>query len=159
VIKLTFGQFSAILPGDIEQATETRLANDRDIDVDVLLASHPGSRGANIASYLAQVFPEVVIVYAGANNVYGHPHPEATARMEEKVDPMRAFRTDLHGDIVVVSNSTHYEIAVSSSDQVVVIPEFHELLVLALPLPLIATVIIMTRVMKNRWPQGARMFG
>jgi beta-lactamase superfamily II metal-dependent hydrolase len=45
---------------------------------DVLQAPHHGSRNGISAEVLSRVQPHTVLVSAGVNNSYGHPHPEAT---------------------------------------------------------------------------------
>lgn len=45
---------------------------------DVLAAPHHGSRNGISAETLTAIKPKVVIVSAGLNNSYGHPHSEAT---------------------------------------------------------------------------------
>lgn len=140
VVKLTYGEFTAIFPGDIEQSTEKRLASS-DIDVDVLLASHHGSRYSNTAPYLAAASPEAMIIYSGADNIYGYPHTETLERIS-KLEPV-LFRTDVDGHIKLVANQTHYRIETSATDRTVVVPEFQDLVVISL-LP-IAAIIVLTR--------------
>lgn len=139
VVKLTYGEFTAIFPGDIEQATEKRLAGS-DIDVDVLLASHHGSRYSNTTPYLAAASPEAMIIYSGADNTYGYPHEETLERISN-LGPV-LFRTDVDGHIKLVANQTHYRIETSATDRTVVVPEFQDLVVVSL-LPIAA--IIVTR--------------
>lgn len=140
VIKLTYGEFTAIFPGDIEQATERRLAS-LDIDVDVLLASHHGSRYSNTAPYLAAASPEAMIIYSGDDNIYGYPHEETLERISN-LEPV-LFRTDVDGHIRLVANQTHYRIETSATDRTVVVPEFQDLVVISI-LP-IAAIIVLTR--------------
>ncbi len=140
VIMLKYGEFSAIFPGDIEAATEDLLSN-RDIDVDVLLASHHGSSTSSTPGYLKAASPEVVIIYAGQDNIYGFPHGEVLQRIDA-LGPL-LFRTDVDGHILLYANQTHYEIETLGTNKSVVIPEFQNLLVVsALP---IAAVIILWR--------------
>ncbi len=141
VIKLTYGEFSAIFPGDIEQSAEKRLASS-DIDVDVLLASHHGSRNSSTDPYLMAASPEVVVIYAGADNNYGFPHKEALERIS-KFEPL-LFRTDVDGNIKLVTNQTHYRIETSATDKTVVVPEFQDLVLVSL-LPLAAVIVITRR--------------
>lgn len=49
---------------------------------DVLMLGHHGSNTSSDAMFLATVDPDYVIVSAGADNRYGHPHPEVIDRVE-----------------------------------------------------------------------------
>jgi beta-lactamase superfamily II metal-dependent hydrolase len=141
VIKLTYGEFTAMFPGDIELETESRLAG-ANIDVDVILASHHGSRGSNTAQYLAAASPEVVVIYAGADNQYGHPHSESLDRIEA-TDVQHVLRTDIDGTIVLTTDGgSDYALETAESDKVVVVPEF-ETAVLIASVSLISLVALM----------------
>lgn len=138
VITLKYGEFSAIFPGDIEAATEDLLSN-RDIDVDVLLASHHGSNTSSTPAYLKAALPEVVIIYAGQDNIYGYPHREVLQRIDA-LGPL-LFRTDVDGHVMLYANQTHYEIETLGSNKSVVIPEFQNLLIVSV-LPIAAVIIL-----------------
>lgn len=131
VIRLDYGEFSAIFPGDIEQETEARLYGEKDLDVDVTLAPHHGSRYSSTSPYLQAVTPEVVVIHTGADNRYGHPHQEALQRIE-LAGPLYVFRTDLDGTIVLESDgSDEYRITTAASNRAVVVPEFENAAMIA----------------------------
>jgi competence protein ComEC len=67
--------------------------------VAVLRASHHGSRTGDTDESLAALRPETVIISVGANNPYGHPHPEALHRYRRHATTI--LRTDARGTIVV----------------------------------------------------------
>jgi beta-lactamase superfamily II metal-dependent hydrolase len=129
VIKLNYGEFSALFPGDIENETEGRIAAEKDLDVDVVVASHHGSAGSNTSVYLQDVTPEVVVVHAGADNSYGHPHPKALQRIG-LADPLHVFRTDVDGTIVLESDGTS-EYTITTAASKVVVPEFENAAIIA----------------------------
>lgn len=107
-IKLTYGKFTAIFPGDIEQESESRLA----------------SRGSNTAPYLAATSPQVVVIYAGTNNSYGHPHQEVLDRIAA-AGVQHVFRTDIDGTIVLTTaGDGSYTLETAESNKVVTVPEF-----------------------------------
>lgn len=70
----------------------------------VLKAGHHGSGGATSEGWLARVRPRVVVLSAGADNSYGHPHPEVIDRA--KAAGAHVFRTDEHGAISIMSDGT-----------------------------------------------------
>ncbi len=80
---IRYGDFTATLGGDAEQAqwawwvAESYLPTG---PVQVHKASHHGSRNGDTAEGLGKLRPHLVVVSAGADNMYGHPHPEALAR-------------------------------------------------------------------------------
>jgi beta-lactamase superfamily II metal-dependent hydrolase len=152
VLKLTYGEFTAMFPGDIELETESRLA-DTNIDVDVMLASHHGSRGSNTAQYLAAASPDVIVIYAGADNPYDHPHPESLDRIEA-TGVQHVLRTDIDGTTVLTTDGdSDYTLETAESDKVVVVPEF-ETAVLIASVSLISLVALMNggRIWKSSRP-------
>ena len=87
VIRVRLGEFSAVFGGDLSGAADGGYA---DIEstvaplvgpVDVYKVHHHGSRYSSNATWLQATRPRVGIISAGANNSYGHPTPEAMARL------------------------------------------------------------------------------
>ncbi len=138
VIKLTYGNFSALFTGDMEEHNEQRITN-KQIDVDVLKAGHHGSRFSSTDTFLQAVSPEVAVISAGENNTYGHPHQEALERIES-AGAEHIFRTDLNGTITLVANGTdRYSIIAEKTGRTVVVPEF-EVTLLAMSVALVAII-------------------
>jgi competence protein ComEC len=105
-LKLTYGNFSALLTGDVEERNEARLVfkNATILDADVLKAGHHGSRTSSSLAFLNAVTPEVVIISLGAGNSYGHPHQEALDRISA-FGAQYLHRTDIDGTITLISNT------------------------------------------------------
>jgi beta-lactamase superfamily II metal-dependent hydrolase len=105
-LKLTYGNFSALLTGDVEERNEARLVfkNATILDADVLKAGHHGSRTSSSLAFLNAVTPEVVIISLGAGNSYGHPHQEALDRISES-GAQYLHRTDIDGTITLISDA------------------------------------------------------
>jgi competence protein ComEC len=138
VIKLTYGNFSALFTGDMEEHNEQRITN-KQIDVDVLKAGHHGSRFSSTDTFLQVVSPEVAVISSGENNTYGHPHKEALERIES-AGAEHVFRTDLNGTITLIANGTdQYSIIAEKTGRTVVVPEF-EVALLAMSAALVAIV-------------------
>lgn len=124
VIELKYGNFTAMLPGDMQQENEERLAARGGIDVDVLVAGHHGSRTSSSTPFLEATSPDTVIISAGAGNTYGHPHPEALARIKA-AGVSNVLRTDIDGTVTVSASADgSYTIETSKTNKVVAIPEF-----------------------------------
>jgi competence protein ComEC len=110
VLRIDYGSTSFLLTGDMEQTAEDDLVNSgADLDVDVLQVGHHGSETSSGYVFLRAVMPEVGIISVGAGNSYGHPHESALSRLRDAgVD---VYRTDLLGDIVILSDGKNYTIA------------------------------------------------
>ena len=126
VLKLTYGQFSALLAGDIEEGNEARLVskNLTALDVDVLKAGHHGGRTSSTSPFLNAVTPEAVIISLGTGNSFGYPHYEALERISA-AGTERLFRTDLDGTITLSVNgcSEYYSIVTENNEKYIVIDD------------------------------------
>ncbi len=84
VLKITAGSESILLPGDISERVERHLLDQgSDLESDVLVAAHHGSRFSSSPEFLNSVRPEVVIFSAGFANRFGHPAPETVKRFQK----------------------------------------------------------------------------
>jgi competence protein ComEC len=126
VIKLTYGEFSALLTGDMEATNEAGLVgtNATDLDADVMLAGYHGSSTSSSTDFLAAVTPQVVVISVGANNSYGYPHQETLERISA-AGVQHLLRTDIDGNILITSSGwDDYSFQTSRSNKSVVVPEF-----------------------------------
>ncbi|MBB6636179.1 ComEC/Rec2 family competence protein [Cohnella thailandensis] len=100
VLLLTMYGRTFLLPGDLEKKGEAELlvaaAGDTK-SVDVLKAGHHGSKTSTTEPWLREWAPGEVVISAGRNNLYGHPHSDVLGRLEELRIPY--YRTDLNGEI------------------------------------------------------------
>ena len=101
VLRLRYGAFELLLPGDVSSAVEDRLAErlGNHLRSEVLMAAHHGSATSTSAAWLDAVRPELVILSLGRRNRYGHPAPAVMARLHER--GLRLARTDRDGTIRV----------------------------------------------------------
>lgn len=106
VTLLKYNKVSVLLTGDMGEEAEKASLN-RYSDVDVLKAGHHGSRTSSSAKFLSITRPEYVIVSAGLNNSYGHPH---LAAMQRFFDIGAAvYGTFKSGNIVMMTNGSVYD--------------------------------------------------
>ena len=70
----------------------------------MLKVAHHGSKNSTTPAFLARVNPSVVIISAGSENRYGHPHPDVVARLEQAVGVEGIYRTWEQGTIELVSD-------------------------------------------------------
>jgi competence protein ComEC len=90
-----------LLTGDVELDAQADLLHaGTDLRADVLKVPHHGSR-YSAEEFLAAVRPQVAIVSVGAHNSYGQPSQHVLDLLTGA--GARVMRTDLKGDIAVVS--------------------------------------------------------
>jgi competence protein ComEC len=109
VTRLTYGQVSLLLLGDIEAEVEHQLVTEgAALRSTVLKAAHHGSCSSTTQAFLDAVAPEVVVISVGADNDFGHPCAEVLERLEhalsERDRGLPAYRTDESGVVDVVTN-------------------------------------------------------
>lgn len=100
VTMLTYGDVEVLFTGDL--SADVADANSSLFsDVDVLKAGHHGSRTSVNSQFLQTTKPEYVIISAGLDNSYGHPHEEALSAYLDIADVYGTFRS---GDIVMTTD-------------------------------------------------------
>ena len=82
VLQIRAGNFTALLPGDIEAGVERELAAALrgELRSDVLIAAHHGSNTSSTWPFLKMTNPDHVIFAAGYRNPFGHPSPRVKER-------------------------------------------------------------------------------
>lgn len=93
VIKVCYGDFSALFTGDFE--AEEDLTPPQNIDV--LKVGHHGSKDANSFDFLNLVNPRIAVISVGKGNRYGLPNKEVILGLENI--GATVLRTDQLGDI------------------------------------------------------------
>ena len=90
VLRISNGLQTALLVGDIEQAQEQRLveqaqlAGASQLQSDLLLVPHHGSRFSSSAAFLDAVQPKFALVQAGYRNRFGHPAQSVLVHYQER---------------------------------------------------------------------------
>ncbi len=74
-------------------------------EIDVLLLPHHGSKYSTCDELLDLVLPRFVVVSAGLDNKYGHPHDEVLERLNDvsSLENDYMLRTDEMGDVIFSS--------------------------------------------------------
>lgn len=103
VLRLTYGQTSFLLTGDIEELAEERLTR-RGVNLQstILKAAHHGSSTSTTPAILNAVRPQAALISCGRYNQFGHPSGEVLRRLDAAGIP--TLRTDLDGAIEVFSD-------------------------------------------------------
>ena len=100
VMRVTFGQRSLFLSGDVERGIEQEMLYTGEVrPSDVLKVAHHGSRTSSTEEFLSAVQPAFAVISAGFENSYGHPHPTVVERLREH--HAATLRTDLDGMITI----------------------------------------------------------
>jgi len=111
-IRVQYGVFSALLPGDAEGAERAWwLAHASELcdACAVLKLAHHGSRNGTDARWLGAVRPRVAVASLGAGNEFGHPHPETVALLARAGIPL--LRTDEAGTVAFASDGRRWWVA------------------------------------------------
>ncbi len=84
VLKVSNGQHSVLLTGDIEQAAESRLLRTMPdkLFANVLIAPHHGSKTSSSVAFVNAVSPEIVVFPVGYRNRFGFPKQDIISRYE-----------------------------------------------------------------------------
>jgi competence protein ComEC len=100
VLKLTYGTFSVLFTGDIEQEAECfLLRSGHDLRATILKVPHHGSRTSSSIAFVRAVNPRLAVISVPRDSRFGHPHPEVLDRYT--TSGAHIFRTDTHGAIAV----------------------------------------------------------
>jgi competence protein ComEC len=98
--RVSFGEHSFLLTGDMESPVETRLVSDGALaKTTVLKAPHHGSKTSDTELFLEQVQPAIAVISAGYENMFHHPHPSVLERLA--AHHAAVLRTDLDGLVSV----------------------------------------------------------
>ena len=102
VMRITFGQSSALLEGDAEAPSEHRMVAASLVDPvarlgpnTLLKVGHHGSRTSSTPEFLALTAPRDAVISVGAHNTFGHPRDEIVERLAGA--HARVYRTDRFG--------------------------------------------------------------
>lgn len=100
IAQVTYGSTSVLLTGDTTKKSEALLG--RVEHVDVLKAGHHGSRTSTGEALVSMLRPKWVVISAGFQNKYGHPHQETLDTLKKfNVTPLLTYEK---GTITFVSD-------------------------------------------------------
>jgi competence protein ComEC len=109
VLRLDYGDFSMLLAGDAEAQTEQRLiSNNVNLAATLLKVAHHGSKYATTDEFVRRVKPAAALISLGEFNRYGHPAQAVLERLRSA--GARVYRTDLQGELTIISKGEGYEI-------------------------------------------------
>ncbi|MFW6151111.1 MAG: ComEC/Rec2 family competence protein [Chloroflexota bacterium] len=107
VMRLSWGEISFLFCADIRTDAEFELVSSRaELRSTVLKVAHHGSRTSSSEQFLRAVQPDFAVISAGADNAFGHPHPDVTGRLGSHVGEDHLFLTPEHGTITFTTDGT-----------------------------------------------------
>jgi len=116
VLRLDYGDFSMLLPGDAEEQTEHRmLTKDLNLKVKILKVAHHGSKYATTQDFIDRVKPEVAIISCGEWNRYGHPAQVVLDRL--RALNAKLYRTDLQGEITITTHGKEADYVIKTAKE------------------------------------------
>jgi len=85
VLQIRLGDQSVLLTGDIEKAVERQLTKryGQQLQSNVLIAPHHGSKTSSSLKFLQVVQPEVALIANGYRNRYRFPHQQVVSRYQQ----------------------------------------------------------------------------
>ena len=114
-LRITYGQRSFLLTGDMEKPMERRLLQSgAEIHADVLKVGHHGSNTSSTDPFLDAVVPEFAAISDGFANSFHHPHPQVLARLA--AHHAVVFRTDMQGLITVRTDGRNLTVDTFNKD-------------------------------------------
>jgi len=100
VIMLSSKNFSCLLAGDINNATEAELIKKRaNLRADILKIAHHGAGGSTSEDFLKEVKPKLATISVDNNSQSSYPTESILALLKAK--NITTYRTDINGSIVI----------------------------------------------------------
>jgi competence protein ComEC len=116
VLRLTDGEESFLLAGDIETPSERAiLAEEQAVGVNFLKVAHHGSKTSTTDAFLNAAHPDFAAISDGRDNRFGHPSPEVTARLAAA--GVEVYRTDIDGAITASTDGTEMRMSTYESSK------------------------------------------
>jgi competence protein ComEC len=111
VLRLTYGRFSALLPGDVERAAEGELLSYRQggLRSDLVKVAHHGSPSSTTNAFLDCTRPRWAVISAARNNPFGNPAPAVVLRLARR--GILPLLTMDHGAVTLETDGTSYVLA------------------------------------------------
>lgn len=114
IMHAQYGEFEMLLTGDAERGSgEVLRLHPEYRFVDIYNVPHHGSIGSLSRDVMKLMQPSVFVISVGLNNTYGHPDSEVI-NMVKYDSAASIWRTDLDGDIIIVSDGTSYQMIESA---------------------------------------------
>ncbi len=97
VLRVSYGDSSALLEGDAEKQVERRVAALHHPTANLVKVGHHGSSNATTPELVASAKPQFAIISVGSGNSFGLPRTEVLTRLSDA--GASVYRTDLDGAV------------------------------------------------------------
>lgn len=97
VLRVAYGNTSALLEGDAEAPIERAMLNEPGLASTLLKVGHHGSTTSTTPEFLARVSPKWAVISCGIRNRYGHPRQEVLQELQDA--RVLALSTDINGAV------------------------------------------------------------
>ncbi|MCF6440658.1 DNA internalization-related competence protein ComEC/Rec2 [Pseudoalteromonas luteoviolacea] len=110
VVMISDGEFTLLLPGDIETDIESRIITkyEEHLNASFLLAPHHGSRTSSSAEFIEQVDAELAIFSRSFNTPWELPHSDVVRRYHHF--GYKTYDTALDGQVQIRVFKQHFEV-------------------------------------------------
>ena len=109
VLRLSFGEVSLLLTGDVEEETDDALlAWGARLRSRILKVAHHGSPTSSTVRFVEQVGPEIAVVQVGGGNKFRHPSAEVMGRYGER--DIQILRADFRGAVMMRTDGEGLEV-------------------------------------------------
>ncbi len=107
IVYLQYKSIDVLFPGDSD-AEDFDVFVPKPLKPEILFAPHHGSKNGVDMPVLARLSPQYVIISAGQNNSYGHPHAEVLKLLAKLHIPF--YSTDQHGMVQIETDGEAYQL-------------------------------------------------
>ncbi|PIU31392.1 MAG: DNA internalization-related competence protein ComEC/Rec2 [Syntrophobacteraceae bacterium CG07_land_8_20_14_0_80_61_8] len=118
VLAVRFGNTQVLIPGDIDQSIEKRLARGEAVSGEgletLLIAAHHGSKRSSGTDWLDRLGPRAVLISCGFENGFGFPAEATLERFAARQIPV--YRTDRSGSLYAVSDGSRWRFRTHRED-------------------------------------------
>ncbi len=104
---LSFGNFKALLTGDIEYQRLDNIFPSL-YKIDILKVPHHGSKTGLNEQVLRMLKPDLAVISVGAKNRYGHPTPFILNLLKDA--GIKTLRTDRDGEVEIISDGKIWQV-------------------------------------------------
>lgn len=113
VLRLSYGDVSFLLTGDIErEAEDLILSYGENIQSTIVKVPHHGSRTSSTQAFVDAVNAKYAVVSVGRHSIFGHPHPDIVRRWNAGA----VMTTGENGTIKFSTDGSHLEISTFLSE-------------------------------------------
>lgn len=116
VLQVRFGEFSALLTGDIPSEKMSELIDEMELPIYLVKVPHHGSKGSLLPGFYPKLHPRYAVISVAENNAFGHPNLEVLeALAQAKVE---VLRTDQDGLVMVRTDGKEIMISRTKKDDI-----------------------------------------